>query len=531
MISIILLIFQNIIISIFSKEILNLDITDSPINLILNSTLYNYIYNIQASGKSNYLNFVFINSPSHVIKYIVSNNVDANISGFFQYSGNIIIPYSLYNEKSFEINLECLENCLSNITIYFEDKVTLIPMSSNAFKIHELYGNNILFKYILENESFIYMKSFEKNDINLLVNNSNGIINDYFDIIYYYNNASDKIGPAEIKAEFQNNDKIRIVSTTLNYFTSIDQSKSFLDRYYFMDSQSSPLTLDKKALTLDVRTRCDSNASTWENFYGSSYNIEKYLAVSQSYFLSFGAMLFRIRSTNQNGTIMCNLQTAIFDNYDKSYISLNNALKPNMTYVENIESRNSSISYGFKTFTFERSKYKYNVNISDYKYKAKYSKSNISKVYFHKCNNFPFCHYDKNILLNLEETGQIESYNKTENSFIFSFLLNETDINYILIVYTEIQSMFTINISEEYIPAPEPYPEPTTTPIKPDNNTNPENQKNSGLSSKTKGLIIGLVIPGALIIAGLLFLLIRKYKLKKKNDLERNWKVDYVIND
>jgi len=125
----------------------------------------------------------------------------------------------------------------------------------------------------------------------------------------------------------------------------------------------------------------------------------------------------------------------------------------------------------------------------------------------------------------------MESYNKTENSFIFSFLLNETDINYILIVYTEIQSMFTINISEEYIPTPEPYPEPTTSPIKPDNNTNPENQKNSGLSSKTKGLIIGLVIPGALIIAGLLFLLIRKYKLKKKNDLERNWKVDYVIND
>ena len=125
----------------------------------------------------------------------------------------------------------------------------------------------------------------------------------------------------------------------------------------------------------------------------------------------------------------------------------------------------------------------------------------------------------------------MESYNKTENSFIFSFLLNEIDINYILIVYTEIQSMFTINISEEYIPAPEPDPETTTTPIKPDNNTNPENQKNSGLSSKTKGLIIGLVIPGALIIAGLLFLLIRKYKLKKKNDLERNWKVDYVIND
>ena len=117
----------------------------------------------------------------------------------------------------------------------------------------------------------------------------------------------------------------------------------------------------------------------------------------------------------------------------------------------------------------------------------------------------------------------MESYNKTENSFIFSFLLNETDINYILIVYTEIQSMFTINISEEYISVPEPDPEPKTD--------NPENQKNSGLSSKTKGLIIGLVIPGALIIAGLLFLLIRKYKLKKKNDLERNWKVDYVIND
>ena len=152
---------------------------------------------------------------------------------------------------------------------------------------------------------------------------------------------------------------------------------------------------------------------------------------------------------------MCNLQTAIFDNYDKSYVSLNNALKPNMTYLENIESRNSSINYEFKTFMFERSKYKYNkyiINVSDYKNKIKYSKSNISKVYMHKCNNFPFCYYDINILKNLEETGQIKSYNKTENSFIFSFLLNETNINYILIVYSEIQSMFTINISEVYIP-------------------------------------------------------------------------------
>ena len=98
------------------------------------------------------------------------------------------------------------------------------------------------------------------------------------------------------------------------------------------------------------------------------------------------------------------------------------------------------------------------------------------------------------ILKNLEETGQIKSYNKTENSFIFSFLLNETNINYILIVYSEIQSMFTINISEVYIPEPEPDPAPTQEPIKSDNDTNPENQKNDGLSSKSIGLIIGLVV-------------------------------------
>ena len=115
-------------------------------------------------------------------------------------------------------------------------------MSSNTFKIHELYGNNIIFKSILDNESFIYMKSLEKNDINLIVNNSKGIINDYFDIIYYQNNASDNLGQAEIKIEFKINDTIRLVSTTMNDFISIDQSKSFLDRYYFMNNESSPLT-------------------------------------------------------------------------------------------------------------------------------------------------------------------------------------------------------------------------------------------------------------------------------------------------
>ena len=508
MISLIFFFFLNLIISILSIDELNLDISQSPISLVLNSTSSNYSYKIQASGKSNFLNFIFIESPSHIIKYIASNNKDENISGFFQFSGNIIIPYSFYNSKSFEINLECLEKCLSNITIYFEDIIALEPMSSNTFKINELYGNNILFKYIFDNESFIYMKSLEKNDINLLVNNTNGIFNDYYDIIYYYNNESDKIGSTEIKLEFKKGDTIRLVSTTINYFTSIEQSKSYLDRYYFMNSESSPLTLDKKALTLDVRTRCDSNAITWENFYGSNYNLEKYLAVSQSYYLSYNSMLFRIRSTNQNETIMCNLQTAIFDNYDKSYISLNNALKPNVTYVENIESRNSSINYGFKTFTFERSKYKYNkyiVNISDYKYKAKYAKSNISKVYMHKCKNFPFCYYDKIILNNLEENREIESYNKTGDSFIFSFLLNETDLNNIFIVYCEVQSMFTINISEEYIPEP----------IKPKNDTKPEN---TGLSSSTIGLIVGLVIFGVIIIAGLTFFFIRRYKMKNKID-------------
>ena len=359
MISIILFIVQNLITSLFSKETLNIDISESPISLILNSTLSNYSYNVQAFGKSNYLNFVFNNSQSHVIKYIVSNNINENISGFFQYSGNIIIPYAFHNEKSFEINLECLENCLSNISIYFEEKVTLEPMSSNTFKIHELYGNNIIFKSILDNESFIYMKSLEKNEINLLVNNSNCIINNYFDIIYYQNNASDKIGQTDIKIEFKINDTIKLVSTSTNDFISIDQSKSYLDRYFFMNNESSPLTLEKKGLTIDIRTRCDSNAKTWETYYGTLYDLEKYLAISQSYFLSSSIPLkFRIRSSNQNEIIMCNLQTAIFDNYDKSYVSLNNALKPNMTYLENIESRNSSINYEFKTFMFERSKYK-----------------------------------------------------------------------------------------------------------------------------------------------------------------------------
>ena len=119
-------------------------------------------------------------------------------------------------------------------------------MSSNTFKIHELYGNNIIFKSILDNESFIYMKSLEKNEINLLVNNSNCIINNYFDIIYYQNNASDKIGQTDIKIEFKINDTIKLVSTSTNDFISIDQSKSYLDRYFFMNNESSPLTLEKK---------------------------------------------------------------------------------------------------------------------------------------------------------------------------------------------------------------------------------------------------------------------------------------------
>ena len=79
MISIILFIVQNLITSLFSKETLNIDISESPISLILNSSLSNYSYNVQAFGKSNYLNFVFNNSQSHVIKYIVSNNTNENI--------------------------------------------------------------------------------------------------------------------------------------------------------------------------------------------------------------------------------------------------------------------------------------------------------------------------------------------------------------------------------------------------------------------------------------------------------------------
>ena len=112
--------------------------------------------------------------------------------------------------------------------------------------------------------------------------------------------------------------------------------------------------------------------------------------------------------------------------------------------------------------------------------------------------------------------------------------------------------MFTINISEEYIPEPVPEPEPTQEtdpeptqetdteptpqtdpeptqePIKSDNNTNPEIPKNTGLSSKNIGLIVGLVVPGVLIIAFLIFFFVRRYKLRKKNDLEKNFKIEYV---
>ena len=88
--------------------------------------------------------------------------------------------------------------------------------------------------------------------------------------------------------------------------------------------------------------------------------------------------------------------------------------------------------------------------------------------------------------------------------------------------------MFTINISEVYIPEPEPDPSPTQEPIKSDNDTNPENQKNDGLSSKSIGLIIGLVVPGALIIAGLIYFFVRRNRLRKNNDLENNWKIEYV---
>ena len=98
----------------------------------------NYTYKVIVTGNSKYLNFVFNESPSHIIKYKVINNINENIKGFFQNSGNIIIPYYFYTEKPFEILLDCYENCLSNITIYFEDKITLEPLSSNTFKISEL---------------------------------------------------------------------------------------------------------------------------------------------------------------------------------------------------------------------------------------------------------------------------------------------------------------------------------------------------------------------------------------------------------
>jgi hypothetical protein len=120
---------------IFSKELLSLDISQSPINLLLFSESLNYTYNVIAKGNSKYINFDFIESPSHIIKYKARNNLNENITGFIQNSGNIIIPYSFYSEKPFEILLDCYENCLSNITIYFENTITLEPMSSNTFKI------------------------------------------------------------------------------------------------------------------------------------------------------------------------------------------------------------------------------------------------------------------------------------------------------------------------------------------------------------------------------------------------------------
>ena len=497
---------------ILSKELLNLDISQTPINLLLISESLNYTYKVIATGNSKYLNFVFNESPSHIIKYKVINNINENIKGFFQNSGNIIIPYYFYTEKPFEILLDCYENCLSNITIYFEDKITLEPLSSNTFKISELYSNEILFNYNFDNESFIYLKSLEKKYINLFIDNSQGIYNDYFDIIYYNNNKSDKIGQHDIKIEIETGDIIKLVTTTISETISIDQSKSYLDRYYFRNSTEGPLILKKQGMTLDIRTHCDSNAITWENYYGISFNLNKDLAAAQSYFLYYqGQMLYRIRSTTDE-IVMCNLQTAIFDDFDISNITLNNALKPNISYIENIENRKSSAKYLFKTFTFERSKYKYNkyiINITDYKYNVKYANSNISKVYLHKCDNYPFCYYDKDVINKLEESGEIMSFNKTNNSFIFSFLQNETDINLVLIVYCEKWSMFIIKIDEEYIPEPKNSEEPNdpTDPLEPD-------------TSKNLGLIISMIIIGLMIIALLVLFFIRRHKLKKEKNSE-----------
>ena len=496
---------------IFSKELLTLDISQSPINLLLITESLNYTYNIIASGNSNYLNFVFIESPSHIIKYKVKNDINENITGFFQNSGNIIIPYSFYSGKPFEILLNCYENCLSNITIYFEDKITLEPISSNTFRVNELYNNKILFNYNFNNESFIYLKSLKKKELNMTIGNSLGKINDYFDIIFYDNQNSDKFGQHDIKIETETGDIIKLVSTTISETISIDQSKSYLDRYYFRNSTENPFILKKQGLTLDIRTRCDSKAITWENYYGISFNLNKDLAAAQSYFLYYqGQMLYRIRSTN-NETVMCNLQTAIFDDFDISNITLNNALKPNISYIENIENRKSSAKYLFKAFTFERSKYKYNkyiINVTDYKYNSKYANSNISKVYLHKCDNYPFCYYDKDVMEQLEESGEIMSFNKTNNSFIFSFLQNETDINLVMIVYCERRSMFIIKIDEEFIPEQKEKEEPTDTTNNSDSDT-----------SINLALIIAIIIIFLIIVILVLFC-VRRHKLKKENNSE-----------
>ena len=123
----------------------------------------------------------------------------------------------------------------------------------------------------------------------------------------------------------------------------------------------------------------------------------------------------------------------------------------------------------------------------------------------HKCDNYPFCYYDKDVINKLEESGEIMSFNKTNNSFIFSFLQNETDINLVMIVYCERWSMFIIKIDEEYIPEPKNSEEPNdpTDPLEPD-------------TSKNLGLIISMIIIGLMIIALLVLFFIRRHKLKKE---------------
>ena len=100
------------------------------------------------------------------------------------------------------------------------------------------------------------------------------------------------------------------------------------------------------------------------------------------------------------------------------------------------------------------------------------------------------------------------SFNKTNNSFIFSFLQNETDINLVMIVYCERRSMFIMKIDEKFIPEPKEKEEPTDTTNNSDSDT-----------SIDLALIIAIIIIFLIIVILVLFC-VRRHKIKKGNNSE-----------